>query len=149
MSAAGTTTELEGRVREKRQQLERFLARARPRKRRLTNTTIIAGSVAAALTAAPAIGGQSLTAWLTSTMGLSSPSWRLLCGAATVCSVTATVATQLLKSSNIEEQVSRAQGARAKLEVLDVGLSTGTLDAQQATAEYLKCVEDVASIDEG
>jgi len=54
----------------------------------------------------------------------------------------ATVATQLLKSQNIEEHVTRAQGCRAKLEVLDVGLTLGQLDVRQATAEYLKCVED-------
>jgi hypothetical protein len=135
------------RVREKRLQLERFLAAARPRKRRLTNITIVAGSIAAALTAAPALGGQSFTAWLTGALGLTSPSWRLLCGAAAICSVMATVATQLLKSHNIEEHVTRAQGCRAKLEVLEIGLATGQLDVRQATAEYLKCVEETAFLE--
>jgi hypothetical protein len=59
----------------------------------------------------------------------------------------ATVATQLLKSQNIEENVTRAQGCRAKLEVLEVGLSIGQIDVQQATTEYLKCVEDSASLE--
>ena len=135
------------RIRQKRTQLETFLSAARPRKRRLLNTTIVGGSLAAALTAAPALGGQSFTAWLTGALGLASPSWRLLCAAASVCSLTATIATQLLKSNNIEEYVTRAQGCRAKLEVLEVGLTMGQIDTRQATSEYLKCVEDAAFLD--
>ena len=109
--------------------------------------TIVGGSIAAALTAAPAIGGQSFTAWLTGALGLASPSWRVLCAAASVCSIMATVATQLLKSYNIEEHVTRAQGCRAKLEVLEVGLTLGQLDLRQATTEYLKCVEEAAFLE--
>jgi hypothetical protein len=59
----------------------------------------------------------------------------------------ATVATQLLKSNNVEENVTRAQGCRAKLEVLEVGLAMGQLDVRQATTEYLKCVEDAAFLE--
>ena len=137
--------DLVSQVRRKRTQIESFLAVARPRKRRLLNTTIVGGSLAAVLTAGPAVGGTAFTAALTRSFGLnpaSSPSWRILCAAASVCSIMATVATQLLKSHNIEEHVTRAQGCRAKLEVLDVGLTLGQLDVRQATAEYLKCVED-------
>jgi hypothetical protein len=147
MADAASNEDLVGRIRQKRLRLEAFLSAARPRKRRLLNTTILGGSFAAALTAGPAIGGQSFTAWLTAALGLGSPSWRLLCGAASVCSVMATVATQLLKSHNIEEHVARAQGCRAKLEVLEVGLTLGQLDLRQATTEYLKCVEDTAFLE--
>src|SRR6267142_5751341 len=119
MASAISNEELVSRIRQKRAQLETFLAAARPRKRRLLNTTIVGGSLAAALTAGPAIGGQSFTAWLTAALGLTSPSWRLLCGGAAVCSVMATVATQLLKSDNVEHNVIRAQGVRAKLDVLE------------------------------
>jgi hypothetical protein len=137
-----TNANILAQIRHKRGQLETFLASARPRKRRLINTTIVGGTVAAALTAAPAIGGASFTMWLTAALGLTSPSWRILCGAAFVCSAASTVATQLLKSQNLEEHVSRAQGSRAKLEMLEVGLTAGQLEVQQATSEYLKCVED-------
>jgi hypothetical protein len=147
MANAGSNEELMSRIRQKRTQLETFLSAARPRKRRLLNTTIIGGSLAAALTAAPAVGGQSFTTWLTGVLGFTSPSWRILCGAASVCSVMATVATQLLKSHNIEEYVTRAQGCRAKLEVLEIGLTMGQLDMRQAATEYLKCVEDSAFLE--
>ena len=147
MANPAPNEDLVSRIREKRAHLEAFLSAARPRKRRLLNTTIVGGSLAAALTAAPALGGPSFTAWLTGALGLASPSWRVLCGAATVCSVMATIATQLLKSHNLEEYVTRAQGSRAKLEVLEVGLTLGQLDMRQATTEYLKCVEDSAFLE--
>src|SRR5437763_12621762 len=85
----------------KRTQVEGFLAAAAPRKRRLGNVAIIAGTLAAALTTGPALGGQTFTAWLTKSFGLASPAWQLLCGGAALCSVSATVATQLLKSQNV------------------------------------------------
>jgi hypothetical protein len=139
-----TRDSLTQRIAEKRKQLEKFIGTALPRKRRLLNTTIVGGTIAAALTAAPAIGGQGFTAWLTKAFGLTSPSWQILCGAAAVSSVLATVATQLLKSHNLEEHVTRAQGCRAKLEVLEVGLTTGQIDVTQATTEYIRCVEESA-----
>jgi hypothetical protein len=150
MTNAMSNPELVSQIRQKRTQIEKFLAVARPRKRRLLNITIVGGSLAAVLTAGPAVGGPSFTAALTGALGLNpaaSPSWRILCAAASVCSIMATVATQLLKSHNIEEHVTRAQGCRAKLEVLEVGLTIGQLDARQATTEYLKCVEDAAFLE--
>jgi len=139
-----SNSEILGRISQQRAKVDAFLAAAVPRKRRLLNTTIVGGSLAAVLTAGPAVGGQSFTAWLTAALGLTSPSWRLLCGGAAVCSVMATVATQLLKSDNVEQNVVRAQGARAKLEVIELGLKLGQLDDRQALAEYLKCAEDTA-----
>jgi hypothetical protein len=144
MASIGPNDELLSRIRQKRGELDAFLTAAQPRKRRLLNTTIVGGSLAAALTAGPAVGGSSFTAFLTGALGLSSPSWRLLCAAASVSSIAATVATQLLKTNHVEEHVARAQGCRAKLEVLDLGLTMGQIDAKQAAAEYLKCVEDSA-----
>ena len=129
------------RIREKRADVDRFLAATQPRKRRLLNTTIVGGTLAAALTAGPAVGGASFTAWLTQTLSLRSPAWRLLCAAASVSSVLATVATQLLKTNNIEEHVAQAQSCRAKLEVLDVAITLGQLDTAQATGEFLRCLE--------
>ena len=134
-------------VRQKRAKLDAFVATAVPRKRRLANITIVAGTLAAALTAAPAVGGQPFTAWLTGLLGTTSPSWRILCGVASVCSVLAALSTQLLKSQNLEERVTRALGCRAKLEVLEIGVTTGQLTPAQATAEYLRCVEDAAFLD--
>ena len=136
-----------GRIRDQRAVVERFLSNAVPRKRRLLNMTIVGGSLAAALTAGPAVGGQPFTSWLTMTLGLTSPSWRLLCGAASVASIVATVATQVLKSNNLEQNIGRAQTARARLDVLETSLALGQLDPKQAATEFLKCVEDAAFLE--
>jgi hypothetical protein len=130
----------------KRTQIDRFLAAAAPRKRRLVNLAIVAGTLAAAFTTGPALGGQTFTAWLTKSLGLGSPAWQLLCGGAAVCSVSATVATQLLKSQNVEEHVSRAQSCRAKLDVLEIGLKTAQIDVARATSEYMRCLEESAPL---
>jgi hypothetical protein len=146
-NAGGPNAELLARVGRKRQEVERFVSGALPRKRRLLNVTIVGGTLAAALTAGPAAGGPSFTAWLTSIFGLGSPAWQLLCGAATVCSIGATVATQLLKSQHVEEHVARALSCRAKLEVIEVGLTTGHMDTAQATTEFIRCVEEASFLD--
>lgn len=140
-------SDLLARIQDKRRQLDAFVAAALPRKRRLLNVTIVGGTLAAALTAAPAAGGPTFTAWLTTTFGLMSPAWQILCGTAAVCSVAATISTQLLKTQHVEEQVARAQACRAKLEVLEIGLTTATLDPAQATAEFIRCVEDASFLD--
>ena len=139
--------DLLSRIQDKRRQVETFVGSALPRKRRLLNVTIFGGTLATAFTVGPAAGGASFTGWLTATLGLTSPAWQLLCGAAAACSVAATVSTQLLKSQNIEEHVARAQSCRAKLEVLEIGLTTGHLDQSQATTEFIRCVEEVSFLD--
>jgi hypothetical protein len=140
-------SELVTRIKDKRQQVDRFIASAVPRKRRLLNLTIIGGTLAAAFTAGPAVGGQPFATWLTAALGLSSPSWRLLCGAASICSVAATIATQLLKANNVEERVTRALSCRAKLDVLELGIATGQLSAADATNQYIRCAEETAFLD--
>ena len=147
MNQPDPTVELLTRVRTKRAQLSTCLAAAKPRRRRLLNTVVLGGSLAAALTAGPAIGGASFTAWLTATLGLTSPSWRLLCGVASVCSLMATISTQMLRSHNIEENVVKAQACNAKLEVIETGLALGQLDLKQATDHYLRCVEESAFLE--
>ncbi len=147
MAAARSDDVLLTQVQTKRAEVDRFLSRAVPQRRRLLNTTIVGGTVATALTAGPAVGGQTFTKWLTEALDLTSPAWQLLCGAAAVSSIAATVATQVLKSNNVDEHVARAQTCRARLEVLEVGLSTGRIDPSQAATDYMKCVEDVAFID--
>jgi MFS family permease len=142
-----STNDLLAQVRQKRAQVEKFVAQALPRKRRLLNLTILGGALAAVLTTGPAVGGQSFTAWITKTFSLTSPAWQILCGAAAICSVTATVATQLLKSHNLEERLIRAQGCRAKLEALEVGLTTGQIELPAATTDYMKCLEEAAFLE--
>lgn len=147
MAESVPSDQMLARIKDKRAQVDKFINSALPRKRRLLNVTIFGGTLAAALTAGPALGGAPFTASLTKAFGLASPSWQLLCLLASVSSIMATVSTQLLKSNNVEEHVALAQRCRAKLEVLEVGLVGRQLDLSQATTEYMRCVEESAFLD--
>jgi hypothetical protein len=136
-------------MRSRRGQLDRFLRRALPQRRRLVNGSILFSSLAALITAAPALGGQSFTTGLTEALNLSVPSWRLLCGLASAASVVASVTTQLLQTSRLEEKVSRALAARARLEALEQGLALGQFDRRAATDALLLCIETTALLDPG
>jgi hypothetical protein len=147
MAGDAAETDLLSQVRRKRAQVEAVVASALPRKRRLLNISIVGGALAAVLTTGPAVGGQPFVGWLKTTLSLTSPGWQILCGAAAFCSLAATVATQLLKSNTLEERVFRGQSCRAKLEALEVGLSTGQIDVPRATTEYMKCLEEAAFLE--
>ncbi|HEX3204668.1 MAG TPA: hypothetical protein VHQ68_00340, partial [Propionibacteriaceae bacterium] len=67
--------------------------------------------------------------------------WQILCAAAAICSVAATISTQMLKSNNLDERVARAEAVKARLEILDLGRATGQLTPEQAVTEYAACVE--------
>jgi hypothetical protein len=135
------------RVRAKRSEVDRYLRAMTVRRKRLVTVTIVAGATATALTAAPALGGQALTDWLTETFQLESPAWRILCGLAAVCSLTAAVATQLHRSNNYEEHIVRAQEIRANLEALEVAIASHHLSEHDATTQFLRAVEDTSFIE--
>lgn len=138
---------LERRVRTKREDVDRYLAAARRHRSRLVQVTIVAGSIAAGLTAGPALGGKPLADRITDAFGLDTPAWQILCLAAMLCSLAATIATQLHKSNNYEEHIVRAQDVRAALEALDFGIISGHLSRHEAMSRYLKCVESASFID--
>ncbi|MBW8889595.1 MAG: hypothetical protein JF616_17705 [Fibrobacteres bacterium] len=136
--------DLVARIRAKRTQVDVWLARMRPRKRRLLNTTIIGGGISALLTAGPALGGKPFTDWLTGSLALTSPSWRLLCGMAAVASCSAALATQIIKSNSLEENLAKAQGCSAKLEILELALAAGQIDFKAGLEEFARCAESIA-----
>jgi hypothetical protein len=138
---------LEQRVQAKRNDVNRYLAATYKQRGRLVRVTIMNGSIASALTAAPALGGKPLADWLTTVFQLSTPAWRILCLAAMMCSLAATIATQLHKSNNYEEHIARAQGLRADLEALHVRVVSGQLSPREAINQYLMCIEDGSFLD--
>jgi hypothetical protein len=146
---SGTGLALVPRIRAKRAEVDAWLSRMRPRKRRLLNVTLIGGGVSALLTAGPALGGKPFADWLTSALGLESPAWRLLCGAAAASSCAAAIATQILKANGLEENVSKAQACGARLEVLELALEAGQIDAKTGLEEYARCAESVAFLQGG
>jgi hypothetical protein len=106
----------------------------------------VAGALATLFAGAPAVGGKALSDSLDATFGLSNPAWQLLCTFAALCSLAAAISTQLLKSQNLEEHISKAENVRARLEIVDIGRVTGTLTPEQVAAEYTACVALVSFI---
>ena len=148
MSGSTPTATLVEAIRHKQALVDAYLQRAGSRQRRLVTIAIVGGAVAAFLTAAPAIGGKSFGDWLTELSGLDTPAWQILCAAAAACSLAAVIATQLLKSQSLDEHVARAHQERARLEWLDLSLATGLASYDQVAAEYHKCLEGLAFLDE-
>ncbi len=130
---------------DKRRRITAFVSKFEPRGARLTNLGIICGAIATALTAAPAIGGIRLTEAL-GEAGPNSPSWRILCGAATLFSLIATIATNLFKSHDIASRLARAQACNAKLEGIELLAELKQVSLKEATARYEKCIPDVSFI---
>lgn len=128
----------------KRSEIHRFLKSAEPRNKRLINIAIVCGAIAAALTAGPAFGGKTLTGWLTNTLELTSPVWQLLCLAATVCSVSAVIVTNISKSHGIATNILRAQTCNAKLEGLETLLEMEQVELNKATTLYTDYLNEIS-----
>lgn len=134
------------RIRAKRDDVDRYLTTTSRRGHALVHITILAGSISATLTASAALGGKPLADWLTETFALATPSWRILCAIAALCSLATTVATRLHSSHSYEEHIARARGLRAALEALEVSVASGHVGRRAATGQYIKYVEEASFI---
>ena len=134
--------ELLDRVRSKRAEVDKYLEFNSRRRRLLVNLVIIAGALAALLTAPPAVGGKPFTDWLQQLFHSTAPAWQFLCLFACLASLASVIAIQIQKSNNYEEHIVRAQELRAALEVLEVSITCGSLTIHKATSQFLKCLED-------
>jgi hypothetical protein len=124
-----------------RAEVTAYLAKARARQRRLLNVALVAGALATAFAAVPALGGKPLSDFLDEKLGLSAPAWQVLCILAAICSLATAIVTQMQKSQNLEENLARAETVRARLEILNIGLITGNLTREQAANEYGECLK--------
>lgn len=131
------------RIHEKKRDLKSYLKKYEPRSNRLTLMSIVGTGLAALLTAGPAVGGASFTAALTQALGLTSPSWRILCAGATVFSFLATTALSIQKVQDLTNKVSKAQSAHAQLEALETFMDTTEIPVTNATEQYAQIIRDV------
>ena len=146
-SADNEGSRLVPRVQAKRADVERYLQVVGVRRRRMVTVTIFAAAISTLLTALAAIWGQELAEFFTGNFGPDAKSWwRILCALAAVSSLTATVATQLQTSKNYDERIARAQGTMATLEALEVAISLGHINRNEATGQYLKIIEGASFI---
>ncbi len=130
-------------IREKRATLAEFINKIDGRSRRQTNIAIICGAIAAALTAGPAIGGVPFSAWLTKATGVETPIWQVLCFGAMICSVAATIATNLSKTQDVLSKLTAAQACNARLEGLQSQVELQSLDFKQASADFSKLLAEI------
>ena len=136
-----TSAELLDRVHTKRVEVERYVQVNARRRRLLVNLVLVAGAVAAFLTAPFAAGGPDFATWLQDVLHTSSPSWQLFCLLAALCSMACVIATQMQKSHGYDEHIVRAQELRATLEALELSITSESVTPRKATGEFMKCLE--------
>ena len=143
---AGARRELSTRIEERRGTIRNFLRRARPRRTRLTNISILGSSLAAAFTVGPAAGGTRFTEAVKNLFALPDDSvvWRVLCLAAVLLSLAAAVATNLANSANLASQVSAAEACLGELEGLQLSLSLGNVPLEDVIQAYRQAIAKVS-----
>ncbi len=141
---------LAARVRESRASVAAYLRVARPRRNRLTNVSVIGSTLAALVTAGPAVGGTRFTSALADTFSLGDDSiiWRGLCLVAVLLSLAAALSTSLANSHAVAAQVSAAEACRAGLDGLESALDFGQLPTDAAVELYRKYLAQVSFIDD-
>jgi hypothetical protein len=129
-------------VRARRASVAKAAERLARRDTRLTLMSVVASAAATVLTAAPAMGGPGLTRALGSA-GPETPSWRILCGVASLCSLLAAVATNLHRQSEVTSRLARCQAGAARLEALELQVSFQNAPLPDATGEYGRIVAEL------
>jgi hypothetical protein len=139
---------LRQRISDKHRQLAEYIRSAEPRSGTLQIVSTIMAGLAGLLTAAPAVGGPTLTSSLSQALGTGAeaPSWRLLCAAATICSFVSTTALSIYRTQDIANRLGKAQAAKARLESLETFLDTTSLPVEKAVDEYTRVVQDVSFV---
>lgn len=137
---------LQQRIREKKADIDLFLSKIGPRSSRLTIASILATGLAGLLTAGPAAGGPSFTQAITQAFSMTSPSWRLLCAAATLLSFVATTTLAIYKGQDLANRVAKAEAAVATLEALDTFVETTDISIEKAVEQYTQVLLGVAFV---
>ena len=136
------------RIRARRASVDAFVREMEPRAVRLTNLSILSSGVATALTAAPALGGERFTTGIQQLFGLAESSlvWRGLCLAAAFLSIAAAIFSNMYKSNNLAERLSKAQAGNAKLAGLETLVELGQIPVAEAVRLYQEYIGEVAFI---
>ncbi|NBC26713.1 MAG: hypothetical protein GVY08_07625 [Bacteroidetes bacterium] len=133
-------------IKAKRGEVSKYLEKNEPKHSRYITISIIAGALAAALTAGPGMVG---TGFIDSAKGVVSfgiPIWQALCLMATLFSVSAVIANGLLKERDLTSQIARVRGCDAKLEGLELMLDLGQIDLKQAASLYTQYLTEISHV---
>lgn len=133
-------------IRTKRREVADYLKKNEPRQSRLIITSIVAGALAAALTAGPGVGGSGFIEAAKEVISFGIPVWQVLCLLATFLSMAAVITNGMLKSNDITSKISQARGCDAKLEGLETMLELQQIDLQQAASLYTQYLTEIPHI---
>jgi hypothetical protein len=125
--------------------IDAYVREKTPASTRLSTISIVSSAVAAALTAGPAFGGSTFAETVRTGLDLPHPEWvwRLLCFGALAVSVTAAIAANLNKASDLTSRIAAAEAARASLHGLATRLEFGRLPVEDAAQEYRDVVATI------
>lgn len=137
---------LVNKIKAKRQELASYLAKTEPLNSRLINSSIIAGAIAATLTAGPGVGGEGFINTAKNMVSFGIPVWQALCLAASILSVVAVIANGMLKSHSLTTKITKTRACDAKLEGLETMLELNQVDLKQATQLYTQYLTEISHI---
>ena len=133
-------------IRAKRAAIDGWLARVEPKQSRLLRLSIVAGALAAGLTAGPGIGGEGFIAAAKGVVTFGVPVWQVLCLLATLLSVATVIANGLLKSGDVGARIAAVRTCDAKLEGLATQLELDQIALSEAAAQYSRYLTEVPEV---
>lgn len=130
----------------KRRKVADYLNKNVPRQSRLITISIVAGALAAALTAGPGVGGSGFIEAARGAVSFGVPVWQALCLLATLFSVAVVIVNGMLKSNDLISKISQARVCDAKLEGLEIMLNLNQIGLKQATSFYTQYLTEISHI---
>lgn len=133
-------------IKAKRGEVSNYLKKNEPRHSRYITISIVAGALAAALTAGPGVGGTGFIESAKGVISFGIPVWQVLCLLATLLSMSAVITNGLLKARDLTSKITQVRGCDAKLEGLEIMLDMEQIDLKQATSLYTQYLTEIPHI---
>lgn len=130
----------------KREDVAKYLNENEPKQSRFVTISIVAGALAAALTAGPGVGGSGFIETASGLVSFGIPVWQVLCLLATFLSMSAVIANGLLKTNDLPTKIAQVRGCDAKLEGLEIMLDLEQIDLKQATSLYTQYLTEIPHV---
>jgi len=130
----------------KRNSIHSFIVKNEPRNKVLINVAIIFGVVGTGLAGIPAIGGQGAIDSIKAATQPALPVWQLICIGASLSTMVATIATTLRSNHDVSNRLAKAQACEAKLEMLELLVTSKQIETRQAIEKYGEYCADVGFV---
>lgn len=135
-----------GKIKAKRRKIAEYLKKNEPKHSRFITISIVAGALAAALTAGPGVGGSGFIETASGLVSFGIPVWQVLCLLATLLSMSAVITNGLLKSNDLTSKIAQVRGCDAKLEGLEIMLDLEQIDLKQAASLYTQYLTEIPHV---